>query len=511
LSNPVDAIFKDMTKNTPGAAVLVMRDGAEVYKRSFGLASIPGRVPISFDTRFRLASLSKPFTAMAIMILVRRDLLDYDDPLSEFYPDMRFPEGSGRITVRTLLRHLSGLPEYEAMFEDDPRASKWPDWPRSVEPPNVPPDAFQPDSKDVVEILSRQKQLVSPVGAIYSYSNTGYVVLGRIIETVTGKSYGEFLSEAIFKPLGMDETLVSDGNVPRVPKRATSYKKEEGRYHEIDYSPLNRVFGDDGVYSTINDMKKWLDGLDRGLDWRGSPPASLLPGQAQHRGADRLRFRMDHREEMESPAHLAQRGVDRFPDVHRPLLWSEAGHRAIDELPGNRRREPGREDCQGLLVTPRHRARSPTPRMRGLPPEARRPGQRRLHRPSSAAAALERLLIPHRTEPVGISDRTEIQRGQGRRPGDDRQALPGDAPSSSSGGPGGAPRVRSRSRRIGPGAIAGRRAAEPGAGIPARAGMVSPVVADRDIVEGEIGRHPLIEQGIDGAERHLQRLVDASD
>jgi CubicO group peptidase (beta-lactamase class C family) len=258
-SKKVDALFDGIAGNMPGVAVLVTQKGEEVYKKEFGLADIASGRRIGPKTSFRLASVSKQFTAMAIMILAERERLDYDDPLPLFFPDRRFPAGAERITVRALLQHTSGLPEYIDLLIDRKLISE--NWPRSSA---TLPDAFEPDSRRIFDLLRGQRVLKFPPGAAYAYSNSGYVVLGRIIEEVSGKSYGAFLEQEIFKPLGMTRTVVSDGKAPRVRNRAVSYAKDGAAYREIDYTPLNAVFGDDGVYTTIDDMKKWADALDRG-------------------------------------------------------------------------------------------------------------------------------------------------------------------------------------------------------------------------------------------------------
>ena len=254
-SAKVDALFEKWSEGlTPGAAVLVIRDGKVVHRKGYGLAVVKTRTPIKPDTSFRLASLSKQFTAMAIMILAERGKLDFDDPLAKFFP--RFPSDMRRITIRQLLHHLSGLPDHETLFLKRKKISC--NWPRSAK---TPPDPYEPTSHDALELLARQKQLEFAPGTEFRYSNAGYVVLGQIVEKVSRTSYGKFLKKEIFDRLGMHKTVVSDGKHPRVPNLALSYAQKVGVYCDIDYTPLNRIVGDDGVFSSLDDLGKWIGAL----------------------------------------------------------------------------------------------------------------------------------------------------------------------------------------------------------------------------------------------------------
>jgi CubicO group peptidase (beta-lactamase class C family) len=255
----VDALFAPWSKpGMPGAAVIVIYNGEILHKKGYGFANIKKKVPIAPDTSFRLASVTKQFTAMAIMILAERGVLQYSDPLSKFFPQFR---GIARtVTIEHLLHHQAGFPEYEDLYEADGAIDT--NWPRSIK---STPSAWEPTSRDTLRLLARLKELQFKPGDKYVYSNSGYVILGQVIRKATGKSYRAFLEDEIFGPLRSESSVVSHEIRPSVPHRATSYSWIDGKYREIDYSPLNRIYGEDGVYTTIEDMAKW----DRALLFSG--------------------------------------------------------------------------------------------------------------------------------------------------------------------------------------------------------------------------------------------------
>jgi CubicO group peptidase (beta-lactamase class C family) len=255
LSAQVDGLFTDWNGgNTPGAGLLVIRDGKVLIKKAYGLANIETKTPITPDTCFLLGSVTKQFTAMAVMLLAERGQLRYDDPLAKFFP--QFPPYAQKITVRNLLNHTSGLPDYEALFVEQGLIEK--DWPRSVKTTR---SRFEPTAKDALNLLARQPNLLFEPGTKFEYSNSGYVVLAQIIEKASGQSYAQFLKQNIFKPLGMKRSYVYDESRPNIPGRAASYTMKDGTYREIDYTPLNAIYGEDNVFTTLNDLVKWEQAL----------------------------------------------------------------------------------------------------------------------------------------------------------------------------------------------------------------------------------------------------------
>jgi CubicO group peptidase (beta-lactamase class C family) len=254
-SERVDALFPKLVKGkAPGAAVIVIRDGKVVLEKGYGLANLETQKPITPDTAFLLASVTKQFTAMAIMILAERRELNYEDPLGKFFPE--FLPFAGEVTVRMLLNHTAGFPEYDELFLDRGLIDK--DWPRSSKSPR---SAFEPTSKDALKLLADAKTLKFRPGEKYEYSNSGYVILAQIVEKVSGKRFSKFLKDNIFDPLGMNRTVLYDETRPTVSNVATSYALEEGAYRDIDYTPLNYIYGEDNIYTTVQDMARWDQAL----------------------------------------------------------------------------------------------------------------------------------------------------------------------------------------------------------------------------------------------------------
>jgi len=240
-------------KDAPGMAVALIRNGRIEYRKAFGFADLDARAPITSNTQFLLASLTKQFTAMAILILVERHKLGLDDPLAKFCPE--FPPYARTITIRHLLNHTAGLTQYQELLvgkideEHYFRSSK------------NPPAAHEFTAVEALQALSRQQELRFPPGDRFEYSDSAYVLLGQIIERVSGERYAEFLKETIFDPLAMNDTMVVDERKQKVPRMALSYAVRGGKWQDVTYSPENSIYGEDGIYSTINDLYKWDQAL----------------------------------------------------------------------------------------------------------------------------------------------------------------------------------------------------------------------------------------------------------
>jgi CubicO group peptidase (beta-lactamase class C family) len=245
----IDAVFQVVTSaGSPGLAVLVSQNGQRVFERGYGVRDLRSKAAIDAHTNFRLASFTKQFTAMAIMLLVHDGKLRYDQTLPEIFPD--FPVYGKTITVRNLLNHTSGLPDYEDLM-DAVDKGKGPTW--------TPEKQIQDD--EVVELLKKEKVGKFPPGTSWAYSNSGYVVLGTIVAKVSGKSYGDFLRERILAPLKMTHTLVFQKEKNEVVNRAFGHSKENGVLEETDQSPTSATQGDGGIYSNLEDLAKWDDAL----------------------------------------------------------------------------------------------------------------------------------------------------------------------------------------------------------------------------------------------------------
>ncbi len=242
-TSQIDAVFAPLKSNdAPGVAVLVLRDGKSVFRGGYGVTDLRTKRPIDSQTNFRLASFTKQFTATCIMLLVRDGKLHYDDHLTDIFPE--FPE-YGPITIRNLLNHTSGLPDYEDIL--------------MKQYPNTPPDQI-PQILDagVLKSLEQQSAGQFPAGSKWQYSNSGYAVLAMIVEKVSGKPFGQFLHDRIFAPLKMNNTLAYEKGKNEVPHRAYGHSKQkDGALQETDQSPTSAVLGDGGIYSSIDDLEKW--------------------------------------------------------------------------------------------------------------------------------------------------------------------------------------------------------------------------------------------------------------
>lgn len=239
--NLVDHIFSTYDKAYgPGAAVMVFQRGEISFAKCFGLANVENRIPITPQTNFRLASLTKQFTATAILLLQERGLLSYETAVEDFLPELSRYTG---ITVRHLLNHTSGLPDYEAL---------------------IPPETQnQVKDADVLELLtSRGTPLFKP-GEKFRYSNSGYAVLALLAERVTRQKFGTFTRENIFQTLGMNGTVAHEAGRTDVANRAYGYTLQDENWVRTDQSVTSAVLGDGGIYSSIENLAKWEQSLQR--------------------------------------------------------------------------------------------------------------------------------------------------------------------------------------------------------------------------------------------------------
>lgn len=244
----LDSLFSSLyQKEKFNGNVLIAEQGKPIFEKSYGIAEEKTKRPLNVESVFELASVSKQFTAMGIVLLHKKGKLNYDDKISKYIPELAFYEG---ITVRNLLNHTSGLPDYMELFEE-----KW--------------DSNQfATNEDIIKLFAKyQPKLEFSPNEKFEYSNTGYALLGSIIERVSKQSFGDFLKSAIFKPLKMSKTLVyrSRFKPQKIDNYALGYvldslgNKElldnRGKTYYTYY--LDGVVGDGMVNSTIGDLLKW--------------------------------------------------------------------------------------------------------------------------------------------------------------------------------------------------------------------------------------------------------------
>ena len=251
LNREIDAIFAPLVDpSSPGFSVFVRKANQTVLERGYGVREFGKPAKIDPQTNFRLASCSKQFTAMAIMLLVHDGKLRYDQTLLEVFPD--FPAYGRSITIRNLLNHTSGLLDYETLMDEQGKKTgkHW-------------SDKKQIQDSEVLALLKQTNSTEFAAGTKWAYSNSGYVLLGLVVAKVSGKSFGDFLEERIFAPLKMNHTLAFEKGKNQVRKRAYGHSKINSEWTETDQSSTSATVGDGGIYSSVADLVNWDAALTR--------------------------------------------------------------------------------------------------------------------------------------------------------------------------------------------------------------------------------------------------------
>ena len=221
-------------KGNFNGVILVSENGKPFFSNCYGFADKSNGKLLEMNSQFYLASVSKQFTSMAIMLLKQKGKLNYEDKLSDYFPE--FSDYGENITIRHLLTHTSGIPDYL----NELGASK-----KDI------------TNEDVLRILTNNSKPNFKPGDKYSYSNSGYILLSLIIEKASGKEFHQYLKETIFIPLKMQNTLVYDTSKPIIDNKAIGYSSN-GTVD--DYQLLTT--GDGGIYSTAKDLQLWLNAIN---------------------------------------------------------------------------------------------------------------------------------------------------------------------------------------------------------------------------------------------------------
>ncbi|HPL54497.1 MAG TPA: serine hydrolase domain-containing protein [Bacillota bacterium] len=239
----VDRLFREFggLPNLPSASVIVIKDGEIVFNKAYGCSGVEKNTKAETTTNYRIASLTKQFTAMCIMILKDRGALNYEDKAIDILPD--FPEYGREITVWHLLNHTSGLKEYQDVQHYPAGTTK------------------QLKDKDVFDFYKKQDSTNFRPGTACQYSDGGYAVLALIIEKVSGMSFAEFLKQNIFIPLEMNNTVAYEEGISEVKNRAYGSAVENNKFINKDQSLFSAVLGDGGIYTSTVDMYKWDQAL----------------------------------------------------------------------------------------------------------------------------------------------------------------------------------------------------------------------------------------------------------
>ena len=246
----VDALLRPYQGAVPGACVAVLQDGAALVRRAYGLADVEAQLAATAATNYRLASMTKQFTAAAILLLAEDRRLAIDDPVRKWLPTL--PGAAEGMSLRHLLTHTSGLIDFEEVIP--------PAWSSPLRDP------------DVLRLLERENRRYFAPGTQYRYSNGAYVLLALIAERAAGEGFAAFLHKRIFRPLGMQETLAFEAGGAPVAHRAFGYSAAGGWWIRTDQSLTSATLGDGGIYSSIEDLTKWEAALSGAQLLR---PASL--------------------------------------------------------------------------------------------------------------------------------------------------------------------------------------------------------------------------------------------
>ena len=246
----VDALMGAYQGAVPGAGVAVLKGGAPILRRAYGLADMEAGVAATTETNYRLASVTKQFTAAAILLLAQDGRLSIDDPVRAWLP--RLAHAADEVAIRHLLTHTSGLVDFEDLIPQGTTA--------------------QLRDEDVLRLLEAENRGYFPPGASYRYSNSGYSLLALIVARASGEDFAAFLRRRIFLPLGMLNTVAFEAGISSVAHRAFGYSAIQGSWARSDQSLTSATLGDGGVYSSVDDLAKWDAALygDRLLQ-----PASL--------------------------------------------------------------------------------------------------------------------------------------------------------------------------------------------------------------------------------------------
>src|SRR5579859_154655 len=237
--------------------ILVAEQGDIIYRKAFGNANFPTGASFTPETPSDIGSVTKQFTAMAIMIIAEQRKVNYDDLVSKYIPEFSGSPHVSKITLRHLLTHTSGIPDYGDLGIDD---------------------SSRLNEKRLIAAILEREELLSKPGRRYRYSNPGYSLLGIVVHRVSGKAFGDFLEQEIFRPVGMSNTFVYDNPRKRKPLAAAGYDQ----FGQVDDGGPTAIPGDGGIYSTVDDLFRWDQALytDK-LVRQSTLSAAFTPGKVE--------------------------------------------------------------------------------------------------------------------------------------------------------------------------------------------------------------------------------------
>ncbi|MFV8816422.1 serine hydrolase domain-containing protein [Haliea sp. E17] len=271
-STQLDAIFETIPPDAPGCNVGVVERGVLVHKKGYGLANIELDVPLTGNEMHRMASVSKQFTAMAVLLLVQDGEIDLDADIHRYLPEL--PDYGSKVTVNAMLGHFSGMGDYDLIGSsyEGPRSRK------AVDLRSAAGGEFRLGNEDYLTIsefydVVKTVPLALKPERKFRYSNLAYFLLSMLVEEVSGESLRAFADRRIFKPLGMHSTFFSDQPTEIVKHRAYGYKRNRDGVYVNDMTNLFWV-GDGGLHTNLDDMLKWDQNFYH--PQVGSKPAELI-------------------------------------------------------------------------------------------------------------------------------------------------------------------------------------------------------------------------------------------
>jgi CubicO group peptidase (beta-lactamase class C family) len=236
-SKQYDALLNDLfEKDSPGGVALVVKEGKIIYRKAFGFANLELGVKMKPENVFRIGSITKQFTASAIMQLVEQGKIKLDDDITKYIKD--YPTHGYTITIENLLTHTSGIKSYTGM-------KKW--------TPEVRKQKFTP--LEMIDFFKSEAMDFAP-GEKFKYDNSGYFLLGYIIEKASGQTYAEYIKDHIFKPLGMNHSYYG-GNSPIIKNRVAGYNKVEDNYVNDEFLSMTQPYAAGSLLSTVDDLSTW--------------------------------------------------------------------------------------------------------------------------------------------------------------------------------------------------------------------------------------------------------------
>ena len=297
LSKKIDLLFDDRSQK-PGCAVGLVENGEYIHSKGYGLANLEHEIPIGMDTIFRIGSVSKQFTTMAIAILEEKGKLSFEDEMKVHIPDL--VDYGEKVTINHMIHHYSGLGDYEYM-----------DYPGRFK--NAVGEEFRWGNEDYLtnkefHDLIKTLPLIRKPEKKFHYSNTGYVLLALVAENASGMSLREFAEKEIFKPLGMNNSFFNDDvNLP-FKNRADAYTPidDESDKYKINVTNLSWV-GDGGVYTSLNDFIKWDENFyENKLSMGGQSLIQTMEMTFEETKVSKKNQKMDKEKENENTYAFAQ-------------------------------------------------------------------------------------------------------------------------------------------------------------------------------------------------------------